>query len=94
MQLLKFKVYLPSVKTKNDMGRPPTRPVTLKDGFYIEVRNKGANSGIKIRSDNSESMLEAAKEYKKSKEVVVLGEHKKGKWVTEQAAPAGKKVRK
>ena len=72
------------------MGRPPTRPVTLKDGFYIEVRNKGANSGIKIRSDNSESMLEAAKEYKKSKEVVVLGEHKKGKWVTEQPASASK----
>jgi hypothetical protein len=72
------------------MGRPPTRPVTLKDGYYIEVRNKGANSGIKIRSENSESMLEAAKEYKKSKDVVVLGEHKKGKWVTEQPASASK----
>ena len=72
------------------MGRPPTRPVTLKDGFYIEVRNKGANSGIKIRSDNSEAMQDAAREYKKSKEVVVLGEHKKGKWVTEQATPASK----
>jgi hypothetical protein len=72
------------------MGRPPTRPVTLKDGFYIEVRNKGANAGIKIRSDNEQAMLDAAKEYKKSKEVVVLGEHKKGKWVVEQPASAKK----
>jgi hypothetical protein len=72
------------------MGRPPTRPVTLKDGFYIEVRNKGANAGIKIRSDNKEAMTDAANEYKKSKEVAVLGEHKKGKWVSEQPASTKK----
>jgi hypothetical protein len=72
------------------MGRPPTRPVTLRDGFYIEVRNKGASSGIKIRSDSSEAMHEAAKDYRKSKDVVVLGEHKKGKWVVEVESPASK----
>ena len=30
------------------MGRPPTKPKKLRDGFYIEVRNRGANSGIKL----------------------------------------------
>jgi len=33
------------------MGRPPTRPKKLKDGFYIEIRNKGSKTGIKIRRD-------------------------------------------
>jgi hypothetical protein len=30
------------------MGRPPTRPSRLRDGFYIEVRTKGSNSAIKL----------------------------------------------
>lgn len=70
------------------MGRPPTRPVTLRDGFYIEVRNKGASNGIKIRSENAEQMNAAADDYRKSKEVVVLGEHKKGRWLNEDAQAA------
>jgi hypothetical protein len=61
------------------MGRPPTRPVTLRDGFYIEVRNKGSKTGIKIRRDDKEGMLQAIKEYERLKEVIVLGEYKKGK---------------
>ena len=73
------------------MGRPPTRPITFKDGFYIEVRNKGASSGVKIRSDDAAAMEAAAKDYRTSKEVIVLGEHKKGKWVTEQPGSASKK---
>jgi len=36
------------------MGRPPTRPAKLKDGFYIEVHNKWSNSGIKIRRETKE----------------------------------------
>ena len=75
------------------MGRPPTKPITLRDGFYIEVRAKGANSGIKIRSDNSQLMMAAAEDYKKKKEVVVLGEHKKGKWMNEDVAAAKSKTR-
>ena len=63
------------------MGRPSTKPKDLKDGFYIEIRNKGAKTGIKIRRDTKALMLEAIKEYQKIKEVVVLGESKKGKWV-------------
>jgi hypothetical protein len=61
------------------MGRPPTRQKDLRDGFYIEVRSKGSKSGIKIRRDNREQMLTAIKDYKKTKEVIVLGEYKNGK---------------
>jgi hypothetical protein len=68
------------------MGRPPTRAIRFRDGFYIEVRNKGASSGVKIRSDDYETMMNAAKDYQQGKEVTILGEHKKGKWVNEEAA--------
>ena len=61
------------------MGRPATKPKELKDGFYIEVRNKGARTGIKIRRDTQQQMLFAVKEYEKNKEVNVLGEFKNGK---------------
>ncbi len=61
------------------MGRPPTKPKELRDGFYIEIRNKGAKTGIKLYRETKEQMLAAIKEYKKTKEVVVLGEFKKGK---------------
>ncbi|HLU84354.1 MAG TPA: hypothetical protein VKZ45_02680 [Vicingaceae bacterium] len=62
------------------MGRPATKPTKLKDGFYLEIRNKGAKSGgIKIRRDSKEAMLSAIKEYERVKDVVVLGESKNGK---------------
>lgn len=63
------------------MGRPPTRPIDFRDGFYIEIKNKGAQTGIKIRRDTKEEMMDAVKEYGKSKEVIILGEYKKGKKV-------------
>lgn len=63
------------------MGRPPTRPKKLRDGFYIEIRNIGSKTGIKLRRDDKEQMLIAIKEYKKIKEVIVLGEYKNGKMV-------------
>ena len=63
------------------MGRPPTRPIDFRDGFYIEIRNKGAQTVIKIRRDTKEEMMDAAKEYGKSKDVIILGEYKKGKKV-------------
>ena len=61
------------------MGRPPTRPKELRDGFYIEIRNKRAKTGIKIRRDTKKEMLRAIKEYGKTKDVIVLGEFKNGK---------------
>lgn len=63
------------------MGRPATKPTKLRDGFYIEVRNKGSRTGIKIRRDSKEAMLLAIKEYERVKDVIVLGEFKNGKSV-------------
>jgi hypothetical protein len=63
------------------MGRPPTKATELRDGFYIEIRNKNSKTGVKIRRDNKEQMLRGVKEYEKSKEVIVLGEYKNGKAV-------------
>ena len=62
------------------MGRPATKALDLRDGFYIEIRNKGSKSpGIKIRRDNRKQMEFAIKEYEKTKDVIVLGEYKNGK---------------
>ena len=73
------------------MGRPPTRPKKLKDGYYIEVRNTGATSGIKIRRDTEDEMMLAVKDYEKSKEVVILGESVNGKFVNDSKAVKKKK---
>lgn len=60
------------------MGRPATKPTDLRDGFYIEVRNKNQKSGVKIRRDTREQLNYAIEDYK-NKEVVILGESKNGK---------------
>ena len=63
-------------------GRPSTRPAVLKDGFYIELRNKGSKGGgVKIRRNSKEEMLNAVKEYAPIKDLIIFGESKKGKWV-------------
>lgn len=73
------------------MGRPPTRPAKLKDGFYIEVRNEGSRAnGIKIRRDSKEEMLLAVENYKRIKDVTVLGELKNDKWVNKKQTKAKK----
>lgn len=56
------------------MGRPSTKPKKLKDGFYLEVKNQGAKSGIKVRRDTYEDMMLAKKNFERTKEVKVLGE--------------------
>lgn len=56
------------------MGRPSTKPKKLKDGFYLEVKNQGAKSGIKVRRDTYEEMMLAKKNFERTKEVKVLGE--------------------
>ena len=63
------------------MGRPTTKPRDLKDGFYLEIRNKGSKTGIKIRRDNKEQMLSAISGYEKIKDIIVLGECKNGKFI-------------
>lgn len=62
------------------MGRPPTKPARLRDGFYLEVKNSGSG-GIRIRRDTREQMMIAADEYRRNKQVVVLGEIKNDKWI-------------
>ncbi|MCO6499063.1 MAG: hypothetical protein J5I47_01655 [Vicingus serpentipes] len=66
------------------MGRPATKPTKLRDGFYIEVRNKGSRSGIKIRRDTKDAMLLAIEEYERVKDVIVLGEFKNGKSIDDK----------
>ncbi|KAA3650139.1 MAG: hypothetical protein DWP98_05805 [Bacteroidetes bacterium] len=66
------------------MGRPSTKPKKLKDGFYLEVKNQGAKSGIKIRRDTWDELMLAKKDFERTKEVKVLGEMKSDKWVSEK----------
>jgi len=68
------------------MGRPSTREKKLKDGFYIEVRNKGSRSGIKLRRETKEEMEQTVIDYSRSKDIVVLGESLNGKWVDKENA--------
>ena len=61
------------------MGRPATKPTKLRDGYYIEVRNKKQKTGIKIHRTTKEQLSIAIKEYERSKEVIVLGKLENGK---------------
>lgn len=63
------------------MGRPPILPKKKKDGFYIEIRNKGAKSGTIIIRDTEIAMMQAARQYQATKDVIVMGEHRSGKKV-------------
>jgi hypothetical protein len=65
------------------MGRPATKPAKLKDGYYLELRNKGASSGIRIQRDTKEQVDFAIKDYQKTKEVIYLGRVKNGKFISE-----------
>ncbi|NQX98164.1 MAG: hypothetical protein HRT73_09840 [Flavobacteriales bacterium] len=65
------------------MGRPATKPTKLKDGFYLEIRNKGSKSGIKIMRETEKAMNIAIREYEKVKDVVILGEFKNGKPISQ-----------
>ncbi len=66
------------------MGRPPILPKKKKDGYYIEIRNKGAKSGTIIIRDTEQAMLQAAKQYETTKDVIILGKHENGKRVVEE----------
>jgi hypothetical protein len=66
------------------MGRPATKPIKLKDGYYIEIRNRGANSGIKLYSSTEEQMLRTIKTYERTKDVVILGQSKNGKFIDKE----------
>lgn len=72
------------------MGRPPTRPKPLRDGYYLDIRNKGSNSGVKIYRETLEEMEDAAQTYRKSKDVIVLGESKNGEFVKDKKPKVAK----
>jgi hypothetical protein len=78
-------------KIKKNMGRPPILPKKKKDGWYIEVRNKGAKSGLILIRDSYEAMMQAARQYETTKDVIVLGEHKSGKRVEDSLKKEAKK---
>jgi hypothetical protein len=61
------------------MGRPATKPTELRDGYYIEVRNKNQKSGIKLFRETKKQLKMAIEEYEKTKDVVVLGKLENGK---------------
>ena len=52
-------------------------PIQLKNGFYIEVCNKGSSTGIKIHSSTKEGMEDSRNRYAAYayKAVTVLGEY-------------------
>ncbi len=66
---------------QNQKGRPATKPVKLKEGFYIELRTKGSNAAVKIRRDTRVEIDLAIKQYEKSKIVNYLGQIQAGKWI-------------
>lgn len=74
------------MRGKKGGGRPPSGPPVFRDGFYIEVRNRGTDpgSGVKVRKETREEMLAAAEEYRKIKLVVILGEYKDGEPVNKR----------
>jgi hypothetical protein len=72
------------------MGRPPVLPKKKKDGFWLEVRNKGARTGTILIRDSQQAMMQAAKQYEMTKDVILLGEHKNGKKVDDKTAKAKK----
>ena len=76
------------------MGRPPVLPKKKKDGFWLEVRNKGADSGTILIRDTYEAMMQAAKMYQNTKDVIILGEHRNGKKVVEEKEKPEKKSKK
>ncbi len=69
------------------MAKLPTAPRILKDGFYIEVCSFGSKNGIKISSINKVEMFKAKAQYDQTKYVIILGEHKNGKWLSEKILP-------
>ncbi|HNP08378.1 MAG TPA: hypothetical protein PKN99_12175 [Cyclobacteriaceae bacterium] len=66
------------------MGRPPILPKKKKDGYYLDIRNKGAKSGIIIIRDTEKEMMQAVRQYENTKDVIILGEHRNGKRVEEK----------
>ncbi|PHS67124.1 MAG: hypothetical protein COB12_04310 [Flavobacterium sp.] len=66
------------------MGTPSTKLKNLRDGFYLEIRNRNSKIGVKIRRDSKDQLLRTIEMYKKSKDIIVLGKIENGKMITIQ----------
>ncbi len=64
------------------MARPVTREVRLKNGFYIELRRRGENKGIKIWRESYDQIQMALKRYENMYDVHYVGDVKDGKIVS------------
>jgi hypothetical protein len=73
------------------MGRPAVVPIKKKDGWWIEVRNKGAKTGLILIRESQQAMMQAVKQYETTKDVIILGEHKNGKKVEDKEKERKKK---
>lgn len=51
-----------------------SNPKNLKDGYYIEVRQRGQQFGVKIHRETKDQIEKAISLYKRTKEVIPLGE--------------------
>lgn len=61
------------------MGKSITKYPKLRNGYYIEVRNRNQKSGIIIRNESINELFQAIKKYEKTKDVMILGKWKNGK---------------
>ena len=79
---------------KHKRGRPPTKPVVFKDGYYLEVRNRATDpgSGVKIHKATYDEMVAPINDYRRTKLVVVLGAYKDGKPINAIAPKKKKKA--
>jgi hypothetical protein len=64
------------------------KPPGMKNGFYIEVRNRtSTDRGIKLHSETRKAMEDNIRHYTRgSKVVVILGEYKDQKWLSKPVA--------
>lgn len=61
------------------IGRPPVREAKLRDGIYVEIRNKGSKEkGLKIRCADKKELEILIARYKTTKDIEILGEYKNG----------------
>jgi hypothetical protein len=67
-------------------GRAGNGNIQLKNGFYVEVCNKGYKKGMKIWSEDKKGMDDIARMYTGHKDVIILGEYRAGKPFVEKTA--------
>lgn len=63
------------------MARPTTREINFKNGYYIEVRQPGAQKGVKIRRETHAQIQRAISRYKKFYDIQYIGKIENGKVV-------------